>query len=297
MIIALRWNLSNYIVKFFQKIFFSVILYMTTVQGVLIADPITINASVEFEQFTHATISHTAAEDETVTQSVTISNSDSLESIVFRADDDTTKTMTVEVQNNFDITQGFLDGTGSEDMTVTDTSDYTHSDSTFTNVAPLLIRMVLVELLKLTIANSKNYRDILDGHASNITTIKNAIDNALATIYTDADTAFTAKYDVEIEVGDIDTHFSNEFSANFLKTMVRFIADFNAYRAEQGLSTVFSATTINNTDGASLKDILVFMLDNGFTLKLSLMLTVTGLSLDGVTATSKNIKLVYLLEE
>ena len=265
--------------------------------GVLKADPITINASVEFEQFTHATLSHTATEHETVTQSVTISNSNSFESIVFRADEDTTKTMTVEVQNNFDITQGFSDGTGSQDMTVTDTSDYTHSDVAFTQVGPLLIRMVLVELLKLTIANSKNYRDIVNGHASNITSINNAIDSALATIYTDADTAFTAKYDVEIEVGDIDTHFPNEFCANFLKTMVRFIADFNAYRAEQGLSTVFSATTINTTNGASLKDILVFMLDNGFTLKLSLMLTVTGLSLDGVTATSKNIKLVYLLEE
>ena len=117
---------------------------------------------------------------------------------------------------------------------------------------------------------------------TNINTINTTITTALTTLFEMLIQILIIINDTEIEINDIANTFSNELATNFLNAMIYFINEYNTARAGNGESTIYSATDINTTDGATLKEILIQMLDNSYTLVLPIMLNISGIKLDTV---------------
>ena len=271
---------------------------MSTFTFPLQEESVNVSIDTTLEQYSPAVPSFQDTADQTFTQSVIFGSlTNSFDKIIFRADSNTNTITTIEIQDGFDIKLGFLTNTGPTDMTVIAGSpDYTDETESFTTIASVLIRIVLVELLKVTVAHSKHYVDIIDGYTSNINTINTTITNALTTLFGDANTDFNSNKDTEIEINDIANTFSNEVARNFLNAMIYFIDKYNTARASNDENTIYSETDINTTGGATLKEILTEMLNNNYTLVVPIMLNISGIKLETVTSTSTKCKINYTLD-
>ena len=270
---------------------------MSTFTFPLQQESVNVSIDTTLEQHSPAVPTFQDTADQTFTQFVTFGSlTNSFDKIIFRADSDTNTIATIEIQNGFDIRLGFLTNTGPTDMTVIAESDYTDNTESFTTIASVLIRMVLVELLQLTIAHSKHYVDIIDGYTSNINTINTAITTALTTLFGDANTDFNNNKDTEIAINAIASTFSNGVATNFLNGMIHFIDKYNTERASNGENTIYSETDINTTSGASLKEILTEMLSNNYTLVLPIMLNISDIKFETVTSAAIKCKINYTLE-